>query len=207
MVLKNIAEAYLIPGQLHGGVCGGRKVVAFAITLTKEGNHMDGAVVLAASIGGYGILLLPLPSPPLPSTPLPLLHRTPYVITQFFFTCSKGQYVLLLFLLVEASTVPLNAMAFLEDLGRRRSTAHRCGVTFTVWVRFQFRFCTFVLGFIWFGLWLDWIGLGVPPYTHWRFWKIWACDDWRRTNAVLHVPLGFGVGSFFVLFCLVRGFI
>lgn len=32
-------------------MCGGRKVVAFAITLTKEGNHLDGAAVLAASIG------------------------------------------------------------------------------------------------------------------------------------------------------------
>ena len=50
--MENIAGAYLVPGRLQGGVCGGRKAVAFAITLTKEGNHMDGAVVLAASIGG-----------------------------------------------------------------------------------------------------------------------------------------------------------
>lgn len=33
------------------GACGGRKVVAFAITLTKDGYHLDGAAVLAASIG------------------------------------------------------------------------------------------------------------------------------------------------------------
>ena len=49
--LRHIASAYLQPDQLVGGLCGGRKVVAFAITLTKEGNHLDGAAVLAASIG------------------------------------------------------------------------------------------------------------------------------------------------------------
>eukprot|EP00752_Nemacystus_decipiens_P003689 g3399.t1 len=48
--LRNIASAYLQPDQLVGGLCGGRKVVGFAITLTKEGNHLDGAAVLAASI-------------------------------------------------------------------------------------------------------------------------------------------------------------
>lgn len=50
-VLKHIANAYLQPGRLVGGMCGGRKVVAFAITLTMDGHHMDGAAVLAASIG------------------------------------------------------------------------------------------------------------------------------------------------------------
>ena len=72
-------------------------------------------------------------APPLPPSPKfseqharSWLHRrTPYVISQFFFTCHQGQYVLLLFLLVEASTIPLNAMAFLEDLGRRRTLEHR----------------------------------------------------------------------------------
>lgn len=49
--LRNIASAYLRPDRFSGGKCGGRKVVAFAITLTKEGDHLDGAVVLAASIG------------------------------------------------------------------------------------------------------------------------------------------------------------
>ena len=63
-MLENIASAYLIPGRLQGGVCGGRKVVAFAITLTKESNHMDGAVVLAASIGEHGVLLPHVTSPP-----------------------------------------------------------------------------------------------------------------------------------------------
>lgn len=50
-LLRHIASAYLQPDQLAGGLCGGRKVVAFAITLTKEGNHLDGAAVLAVSIG------------------------------------------------------------------------------------------------------------------------------------------------------------
>lgn len=53
-----------------------------------------------------------------------LFFRTPYVITQFIYVCHSGQYVLLLFLLVELSTLPLNAMAFLEDLGLRRTRAH-----------------------------------------------------------------------------------
>ncbi|CAN0007313.1 unnamed protein product [Scytosiphon promiscuus] len=48
--LRNVANAHLQPDHLVGGRCGGRKVVAFAITLTKEGNHLDGAAVLAASI-------------------------------------------------------------------------------------------------------------------------------------------------------------
>lgn len=60
-----------------------------------------------------------------PLSPSKYPCRTPYVITQFFYTCHQGQYVLLLFLLVEASTMPLNAMAFLEDLGRRRTPEHR----------------------------------------------------------------------------------
>ncbi|CAN0379194.1 unnamed protein product, partial [Laminaria digitata] len=76
---------------------------------------------------------------------------TPYVITQFFFTCSKGQYLLLLFLLVEASTVPLNAMAFLEDLGRRRSTPHRFahGVMYALWFVFRFLLPIYLLVMIW----------------------------------------------------------
>lgn len=57
--LRNIASAHLHQGRLSGGLCGGRKVVAFAITLTKEGNHLDGAAVLAASIGeSFGARLL-----------------------------------------------------------------------------------------------------------------------------------------------------
>eukprot|EP00903_Cladosiphon_okamuranus_P022060 g20287.t1 len=48
--LRNIASAHLQPDQLADGLCGGRKVVAFAVTLTKEGNHLDGAVVLATSV-------------------------------------------------------------------------------------------------------------------------------------------------------------
>ncbi|CAM9734915.1 unnamed protein product [Ectocarpus fasciculatus] len=48
--LRHIASAYLQSDQLLGGVCGGRKAVAFAISLTKEGHHLDGAAVLAASI-------------------------------------------------------------------------------------------------------------------------------------------------------------
>ncbi|CAN0477113.1 unnamed protein product [Ectocarpus sp. 12 AP-2014] len=48
--LRHIASAYLQSDQLLGGVCGGRKAVAFAISLTREGNHLDGAAVLAASI-------------------------------------------------------------------------------------------------------------------------------------------------------------
>ncbi|CAN0050547.1 unnamed protein product, partial [Ascophyllum nodosum] len=50
-LLKNIAGTNnLAPQQLREGRCGGRKVVAFAITLTKDGPFMDGAAVLAASI-------------------------------------------------------------------------------------------------------------------------------------------------------------
>ncbi|CAM9509562.1 unnamed protein product, partial [Hapterophycus canaliculatus] len=48
--LRHISSAHLQPDQLVGGRCGGQKVVAFAITLTMEGNHLDGAAVLAASI-------------------------------------------------------------------------------------------------------------------------------------------------------------
>lgn len=42
---------YLQPELLIDGKCEGRDVVAFAITLTKDGSHLDGAAVLAASIG------------------------------------------------------------------------------------------------------------------------------------------------------------
>lgn len=49
---KNIASVYLAPKEmLSGGRCGGRKAVAFAITLTKDGPFMDGAIVLGASLG------------------------------------------------------------------------------------------------------------------------------------------------------------
>eukprot|EP00752_Nemacystus_decipiens_P017853 g16009.t1 len=76
---------------------------------------------------------------------------TPYAISQFFYTCHQGQYVLLLFLLVEASTVPLNVMAFLEDLGRRRTLTHRCahGVMYVLWFVFRVLLPFYLLLLIW----------------------------------------------------------
>ncbi|CAM9831296.1 unnamed protein product, partial [Ectocarpus sp. 8 AP-2014] len=76
---------------------------------------------------------------------------TPYVITQFFYTCHQGQYVLLLFLLVEASTIPLNAMAFLEDLGRRRTPEHRIahGAMYSLWFVFRILLPLYLLLLIW----------------------------------------------------------
>lgn len=71
------------------------------------------------------VVLITSPPPPAGVLPGFTPARTPYAISQFFYTCHQGQYVLLLFLLVEASTIPLNAMAFLEDLGRRRTLEHR----------------------------------------------------------------------------------
>lgn len=50
-VLSHIAHAYLHPELIVEGVYCKRKVVAFAVTLTKDGNHLDGAAVLATSIG------------------------------------------------------------------------------------------------------------------------------------------------------------
>lgn len=46
------------------------------------------------------------------------------MITQFFYDCHSGQYVLLLFLLLEISVIPLDIMAFLEDSGYRDTQAH-----------------------------------------------------------------------------------
>lgn len=51
-ILRNIASAYLEPELLNGGTFDGDwKVVAYAVTLTKDDDHMDGATVLAVSIG------------------------------------------------------------------------------------------------------------------------------------------------------------
>eukprot|EP00903_Cladosiphon_okamuranus_P021750 g19998.t1 len=80
-----------------------------------------------------------------------IVALTPYAITQFFYTCHQGQYVLLLFLLVEASTMPLNAMAFLEDLGRRRTLEHRCahGAMYFLWFMFRVLLPIYLLVLIW----------------------------------------------------------
>lgn len=67
-VLKHVAHAYLRPELLMDGRCGGRKVVAFAITLTKDGAHLDGAAVLATSIGKKRICAV--------QTTLPHLQQT-----------------------------------------------------------------------------------------------------------------------------------
>lgn len=49
--LPPISRPHLYLEDTVGGDFGDKKVVAFAITLTKDGNHLDGAAVLATSIG------------------------------------------------------------------------------------------------------------------------------------------------------------
>lgn len=50
-ILKHIAHTHLQPHLFEHHERYGRKIVAYAITLTKDGNFLDGAAVLAVSIG------------------------------------------------------------------------------------------------------------------------------------------------------------
>lgn len=59
----------------------------------------------------------------------------PYFINNFVSCCAASQYGLLLFLLVELATLPLNARGFIESVGREDSKSHTRSiyVTYVIW--------------------------------------------------------------------------
>lgn len=63
------------------------------------------------------------------------LPSIPYFINNFVACCAASQYGLLLFLLVELATLPLNARGFLESVGREDSKHHARSIytTYAVW--------------------------------------------------------------------------
>ncbi|TYZ61890.1 hypothetical protein PybrP1_004831 [[Pythium] brassicae (nom. inval.)] len=67
--------------------------------------------------------------------PVPMQMVIPYFINNFVACCAASQYGLLLFLLVELATLPLNARGFLESVGREDSKHHARAIyaTYGVW--------------------------------------------------------------------------
>lgn len=66
---------------------------------------------------------------------MPVAASIPYFINNFFACCAASQYGLLLFLLVELATLPLNARGFIESVGREDSKNHTRSiyVTYVIW--------------------------------------------------------------------------
>lgn len=62
-------------------------------------------------------------------------YSIPYFINNFISCCAASQYGLLLFLLVELATLPLNARGFIESVGREDSKHHTRSiyVTYVIW--------------------------------------------------------------------------
>ncbi|OQR96470.1 hypothetical protein ACHHYP_15773 [Achlya hypogyna] len=59
----------------------------------------------------------------------------PYIINNFVSACTGCQFGLLLFLLVEIATLPLNARGFMESMGRANSPQHTRSIyaTYVTW--------------------------------------------------------------------------
>lgn len=62
-------------------------------------------------------------------------RRVPYFVNNFISCCAASQYGLLLYLLVELATLPLNARGFIESVGRVDTKNHTRSiyVTYGVW--------------------------------------------------------------------------
>uniref|UniRef100_K3WHE8 TLC domain-containing protein n=1 Tax=Globisporangium ultimum (strain ATCC 200006 / CBS 805.95 / DAOM BR144) TaxID=431595 RepID=K3WHE8_GLOUD len=58
----------------------------------------------------------------------------PYFINNFISCCAASQYGLLLYLLVELATLPLNARGFMESVGREDTKNHTRSIYVTYWV-------------------------------------------------------------------------
>jgi hypothetical protein len=80
-----------------------------------------------------------------------LYYRIPYAINNFISCCGSSQFALLLFLLVELATLPLNARGFLESVGREETKKHAQSIyaTYFVWAVSRTVLPMFLLFVVW----------------------------------------------------------
>ncbi|TMW55847.1 hypothetical protein Poli38472_008495 [Pythium oligandrum] len=97
------------------------------------------SITFSIAIGYFTCDLIVIMVWPVPLQSVFVIHHTvavvPYAINNFVACCAACQFGLLLFLLVELATLPLNARGFLESVGREDSKNHKRAIyaTYIVW--------------------------------------------------------------------------
>ncbi|KDO21469.1 hypothetical protein SPRG_12512 [Saprolegnia parasitica CBS 223.65] len=95
--------------------------------------------VFSIAIGYFLFDLIVVIAWPVPMQWVFVIHHivavVPYIINNFVSACTGCQFGLLLFLLVEIATLPLNARGFMESMGRHDSLSHTRSIyaTYVTW--------------------------------------------------------------------------
>lgn len=111
--------------------------------------------IFSVAIGYFLSDLIVIVAWPIPMQAVFVTHHivavVPYLINNFVSCCGAAQFGLLLFLLVELATLPLNARGFLESIGREDTKNHTRAiyVTYVVWAVSRMVLPVFLLYSFW----------------------------------------------------------